>query len=394
MSFLTDRKFLAINLDHVIVDIYIGERAVLFTYIAAQLGKTNAWLGLMTMLGLMAGGLAQPFFGWIVDKGGFKWLVVGGLAWIVAFYAAAAVFPIQWAPFFIIIAMLGSAAFHPAGSFQAQTMGKSDNGARETTATALFFLFGNFGFVIGPLLGGILLTLHGMAGSLWFVAAAIPLIIFSAWVLLVPGNGGLFARFRSAETQEFNKGSITKHNWSELTLVFIILTLQTWAQQNLYVYIPKNLSDLGISASIYGIMAAVFMAGSAVGNLFGGIWSDKKGRRSVVVVSLILASGPIFLLAWFPYSLTWYLLILTSGFATGISFSVLIVMAQNMIPLRPATASGFVLGWVFLTGAIGTQISGVIADQLNFSTVYLMTAIMVTMGGILAMWIGKEPNKK
>jgi FSR family fosmidomycin resistance protein-like MFS transporter len=386
MSFFTEKKFLAINLDHVIVDIYIGERAVLFTYIATQLGKTNTWLGLMTMLGLMAGGLAQPFFGWVVDKGGFKWIVIGGLAWMILFYAAAAIFPISLAPIFIILAMFGSAAFHPAGSFHAQRTGKSEKNGQETTATALFFLFGNFGFVIGPLVGGFLLTLQGMLGSLWFAAGAVPLLVYSLWVFLSRGaEKGKTDFYRTSQIEPIP--SENRAGWYAIPVVFLVILMQAWAQQNIYVFIPKHLSDLGYSATIYGIVAAVIMAGSALGNLLGGIFADRKDRRAIVVFSLLLSCIPVLLLTWIPFSGIWYFLVFASGFGIGISYSVLIVMAQKTITLPPAMTSGIVLGWVFMTGAVGTQISGVIADRTNFAVVYLITAAMVVIGGLLAFFL-------
>ncbi len=391
MALLSDRRFLAINLDHVIVDVYIGERAVLFTFIAAQLGKTNAWLGLMTMLGLMAGGLAQPFFGWLVDRGGFKWVMLGGLVWMVVFYAAAVFFPIQIAPTLIVIANLGSSAFHPAGSFKALHAGKGDGGKRETTATALFFLFGNIGFVIGPLLGGILLTLQGMKGSLWIALVALPMIIVSTCLFLAPRHDEKEISALPQGMAMNNEHEVPRvekdERWPVILIIFIVMSLQTWAQQNIYVFVPKNLSDLGASASVYGIMAAIFMAGSALGNLLGGMWADRTNRRSVVIISLIASCVPILLLAVLSFSFIWYIIILLAGFTTGISFSVLIVMAQKLIPLRPALASGIVLGWIFLTGAAGTQISGIIADRSSFQIVYLITAGMVILAGLMQILV-------
>jgi len=86
---------------------------------------------------------------------------------------------------------------------------------------------------------------------------------------------------------------------------------QSWATQNMTTFIPKYLSDLGQSASVYGFIAALFMGGTTLGNLTGGNLADRYGARRISFISLSLAAVPLFLIpnvgfsgvysCWFPW---------------------------------------------------------------------------------------------
>ncbi len=109
--------------------------------------------------------MAQPIFGYIADRFGARWVAAGGVLWMGTFFSLAMFFPGWPAVGFLILASIASGAFHPAGAMEATMAGRDRLNGSEATSSSIFFLFGQMGFGIGPMLGGPLLTAFGNAGT-------------------------------------------------------------------------------------------------------------------------------------------------------------------------------------------------------------------------------------
>jgi predicted MFS family arabinose efflux permease len=163
----------------------------------------------------------------------------------------------------------------------------------------------------------------------------------------------------------------------------VIAALQAWTQQNMITFVPKYLSDLGQTASTYGLVAGLFMGGSALGNVIGGSLADRYGKRNVALRAYLLASIPLFIISRLGWSHWLYLLIPLSGALTGSVHSIIVVLAQRSIPGGMAMASGLALGFMFSAGALGTLLSGPLADAQGFPLVFQMTSGLVLVAAVL-----------
>ncbi len=167
MSLLLDALFNSLAFGHLNVDILNGQRSVLLTYWSVQTGMGNSKLALISTIYIWVASLSQPIFGWITDRCCISRLMVaGGILWMTAFFGLATHLPLTWAIPCLMFASLGSAAFHPAATMQAILRGQTHLAHRETTATSWFFLFGQFGYFFGPIVGGRLIQLFGTSGLL------------------------------------------------------------------------------------------------------------------------------------------------------------------------------------------------------------------------------------
>jgi MFS transporter, FSR family, fosmidomycin resistance protein len=169
MSLLFDRLFSSVALSHLFVDILNGQRAVLLAYLSGPLGLTNATLGLVSTTYVVSAAFIQPFFGHLADRTGPRWVVAGGVLWMAFFFSLALITPGSLALALLVLASLGSGAFHPAGTMQATLSGRTLYAGKETTATAFFFVFGQMGHFAGPVLAGPLLENFGTWGLLCLV---------------------------------------------------------------------------------------------------------------------------------------------------------------------------------------------------------------------------------
>jgi MFS transporter, FSR family, fosmidomycin resistance protein len=382
MSLLFDRLFSSVALSHLFVDILNGQRAVLLAYLSGPLGLTNATLGLVSTTYVVSAAFIQPFFGHLADRTGPRWVVAGGVLWMAFFFSLALITPGSLALALLVLASLGSGAFHPAGTMQATLSGRTLYAGKETTATAFFFVFGQMGHFAGPVLAGPLLENFGTWGLLCLVLPAIPVGIHAARSL--PATRPALAP-ATAGPEEGGRRIIR----TALLSFILVAALQSWAQQNMVTFVPKHLSDLGQPASVYGLVAALFMGGSAIGNVLGGSLADRFGKRRVAAAALALASGPLYLFPDLGWSAWLYLVVASAGLLTGAVHSILVVLAQRQVPGGMALASGLILGFMFSSGALGTLFSGFLADIWGLTLVFHLNGLIALAAAILALTLEK-----
>ena len=380
MALIFDSLFSSVAFSHFIVDVFNASRPVLLTY----LGLTETQIALISTIYIWASALTQPFFGWMSDRVGPRWLAAGGVLWMTVFYSGAVLIPGAGGLLCLIVAALGSSAFHPVGTVQATLQGRDRMAGRETTATSLFFMAGQLGHFIGPVITGLILARLGLPWLVILPIVSIPIGLAVAYQLRanrphprpVQGDG----KIRLQASVGF------------IVLLAIVATLQSWSQANMINFVPKYLKDLGLSAVTYGNIAGLFMGGSALGNVIGGHFGDRFTKRKVAAIALLLAALPIYIMSQIGWSPWLYLLIPLAGACTGSVHSIMVVLAQRIISGGMALASGLILGFIFSSGALGMLLTGPLAEKYGFPTVLLMTTGLVLVASPLAWMLRESPG--
>ncbi|MEW6094506.1 MAG: MFS transporter [Chloroflexota bacterium] len=385
MSLLLDALFNSVAYGHFIVDVLNSQRSVLLTYWSQQTGMSNTTLALVATIYVWVASLSQPVFGWISDRfGKSRLMAAGGILWMTAFFSLALNLPVDWAIPCLILASLGSAAFHPVGTMHAGLRGKTLLAERETTSTSWFFLFGQFGYFIGPIAGGPLLQHFGPTGLLLLAAPALVIGLNASWRLRNPP-----AAHRQVDEGTVHRSGQVAGKWFVIALVGVA-ALQSWTQQNMSTFLPKYLSDLGQLPAVYGLMAGLFMGGSAIGNVLGGNLADRFGRQRVATAALTLACLPLLMISLVGWSPWLYLLVPLSGALTGAVHSIIVVLAQRVVRGGMALASGLTLGFMFSAGALGTLLFGPLADAWGFPPVFQMTAGLVLTAAFFTLFLKEK----
>lgn len=111
-------------------------------FFAQSLGLSNTDIGIVIGGYSITSAVSQPIFGWLIDRVGARWIASGGLFWTASFISIAVVLQNKTSLPLLIIAGLGSGAFHPAGTTEATRRGYEHFKGRATTAASLFFVFG------------------------------------------------------------------------------------------------------------------------------------------------------------------------------------------------------------------------------------------------------------
>jgi FSR family fosmidomycin resistance protein-like MFS transporter len=128
----------------------------------------------------------------------------------------------------------------------------------------------------------------------------------------------------------------------------------------------------------------VFLFFGALGGMLGGHLSDRLGRQQVIAASLLVF--PFLMMAALTLSgpLRWILLAL-AGMALLASFSVTVVLAQELLPQHLGLASGLTLGLAFGAGGLGVGMSGLMADLLGLGTSVWILVLLPGLAGLLAL---------
>jgi FSR family fosmidomycin resistance protein-like MFS transporter len=389
MSLLRDKIFSSLAWSHFIVDVMNAQRGILLAYFSGPFGLSNTTLGGINTLYAFSGSLAQPFFGYLADRYGSRWVITGGVLWIAGFFFLAVTIPGPVALVFLVLASLGSGAFHPAGSLSASLRAKTHMSGQETIATSWFFFFGQFAFFLGPILGGKIIDSIGPAGLTVFAVSGVVLGLLSLKYIkpdeLVPDHIG----YPDKHTTKIKLNSPIP---AVLALAFVAAS-QAWTQQVMMAFLPKYMSDLGYSATNYGFYSALFMGASAIGNIIGGRMADRIGKKTLIVVSMLLTGLPIFFIGIVGVGFGLITLIVLAGVLSGSTYSVIVVKAQNSVPGGMGLATGLTLGFMFSIGSLGAWFSGFIADGYGMTLVFQLAAMLCLVSGLIAFRIERDQSQ-
>jgi FSR family fosmidomycin resistance protein-like MFS transporter len=217
---------------------------------------------------------------------------------------------------------------------------------------------GNVGFAVGPLLTVVCIKWLGLRGV---VLMLLPGLLIASIFLL---NGREFRRVDPAHKKE----SAGEHHKVDAWFPFFLLTGASFCRSIVFFGLNTFLAlywitQLHRTADAGNTALGIFIFIGAVGTVIGGALADAIGRFRIVLISLLIV--PPFLLLFLQiHEPVWALVTLAPlGFALFASFSVMIVIGQQLLPHHRGVASGIMLGAAGSVGGVATPIFGHIADH-------------------------------
>jgi len=422
MTFPRTRLFWAVALGHMTNDLFMNMGPVLLAFLSsAVLPITAAQIGLAVGLRELLNGVSQPAFGWLSDRVGGRWLGAGGLICVTSMLVVTLLaalggnFWVMLIPYTLMA--LGSGAFHPVG---ASTAAETDTKA-ESSNTAFFFLFGQFGLALGPLVAGLLLvgvdtsevlisaesavsaTSAGFRDLLPIMALTV-IAILPIFLMLTTLPSATQHRHTRAETiRKQQSGEIPTEavkQWAiiPIALIAALIFTRSMAHISTVGFIPLLFENKGWTPAEYGLITSFYWLSSAVSGVFFGRLADRIDHRIVVSASMFLGIIPLFLLPVLDGAPAYGMALLAGGLLGG-SFSILIVLAQHMLPLGRAAATGLAIGFTFGSGAIGSFIIGLLADGfssfdgIGLDATFRVLAGLAFVAAVLALTMPKpEPH--
>jgi FSR family fosmidomycin resistance protein-like MFS transporter len=368
------RRLSAVAFGHFSIDVLNSSIAVILTILSGKFDLSISQIGLAAMIYTFAASLTQPLFGILADYLQGRWLGAISVAWTGLFYGLAAFAPSY--PLLVTcltIGALGSGAFHPVGMVNAAAAG----GPYPTTATSIFFLLGQTGLAIGPMVGGLLLQYVDITIGLPLLALSVlPAVAMMAFYLRQPLSIVPHAATPLPPAPGTRPSTAARRSTAIVITAFIaVVALRAATVQSLTTLLPKYFADLGYTSGTYGVMIGVFAFAGALGTFLGGYLGDRVNRRLTLFASTLLSVPFCFLLLRVDGWL-FYLAAACAGALLNIPHSILIIMAQRLLPKREGMIGGAVLGFMFASGAALAWLASWFADQVGLLTVLSLLAFV------------------
>jgi len=349
---------------------------MILTLVAGRFGLSIAQIGFGAMMYQIAAAMSQPLFGGLTDKLRGRWVGPLGVLWTAAFFALAAFMP-TYSLFIgsLILGGLGSGAFHAAGMVNAAMSG----GAKPTTSTSIFFLGGQTGLALGPIIAGLLVVPVGLMGMPLMALAALPAVVLMFFAMndAMP----MPPKRVPAASQAVNPGHAAAA--IVVTAFVLFIMLRSGTAQGYATLLPAYFESLGYAPAEFGLMLGIFSFAGAIGTLLGGFLGDRFDRRLIMMTASI-ASAPFAFLMLYTSGTAYIAAAVMAGILLSVPHSILLVMAQELAPNRRGLVGGLVLGFIFASGSTMAWLEAVAADRIGLQPVTTIVAFFPVAAGLFA----------
>jgi len=376
------RLFVA-SYGHFSIDIINSSVPMILTLVSGRFALSIAQIGFGAMMYQISAAMSQPLFGGLTDKLHGRWVGPLGLLWTAVFFAGAALMPTY--PLFIsclIVGGLGSGAFHAAGMVNASMSG----GSKPTTSTSYFFLGGQSGLALGPIIVGFLVVPLGLAGMPLMALAALPGVV----LMFMYMNDKLPTVSRQVTVTD--AAASRNHGAATLlvTAFVLFILLRSGTSQGFATLLPSYFSSLGYAPAQFGLMLGIFSFAGALGTLLGGYLGDRYNRRTIMMMSSI-ASAPFAYMMLHTSGAPYIIGAIGAGMFLSMPHSILLVMAQELAPHRRGLVGGLVLGFIFASGSVMAWLEAIVAVQIGLQQVLSIVAFFPVAAGLVAFFL---PTKR
>lgn len=373
-DFLRSGKLLTLMLGHLTVDSYAGIIPVLYPLLIGRFRLSLATVGLVSLAYSGMAAVSQPLFGLLADRFGTRLtgLALGWTALTFALVGFVNSFPLLLGLAFL--SGLGSGAFHPLGALDVRALLPA---WRRSAGMSIYVTAGTVGVALGPLIGIFVFGAFGVHGT---------------GLLIVPGvatGGYLLWRMRgqvraAAAGVRLAAAAPSGVPVFALAMVIGVMMSRSWTVNVFQAFTPTWYEQLGYGPAFYGPLATTLVLASAVGTVGCGTLADRYGRRTIILVTLVLSVPAILLYTMYPGPWAFASAILI-GFLAASTAPLMLLMAQQLMSARAGLASGLVMGLGFVTGAIGIPVNGAIADAIGLQK-SLMTHVILVIATLAIAW--------
>jgi FSR family fosmidomycin resistance protein-like MFS transporter len=371
----------AISFSHFLNDMMQSLIVAIYPLLKGEFLLSFVQIGVITLTYQICASVLQPLIGIYTDKHPQPYSLSIGMVFTFTGMATLAFAPNY--PSVLAAAALigaGSSIFHPESS----RIARLASGGRHGLAQSIFQVGGNAGSAMGPLLAAWIVIPRGQASLAWFTVAAVLAIVVlarvGAWYQRQHLDRGGSPKSRAAGPSALSGRRVV---WSIGILVVLIFSKYFYTASISSFYTFYLIEKFHISMRSAQIYLFVFLAGMALGTLFGGPIGDRIGRKRVIWFS-ILGVAPFTMLLPFVDLMWTCALSFVIGLILSSAFSAIVVFAQELVPGKVGAVSGLFFGFAFGIGGIGAAVLGGLADRHGIEFVYRICAYLPLLGMVAA----------
>ncbi|HAA04110.1 MAG TPA: MFS transporter [Syntrophobacteraceae bacterium] len=374
-----------LSFGHMVVDIYQGALPAILPFFKENLGLSYAVTGTILIVANISSSIVQPLFGFLSDRRAKGFLLpLGALLAGAGFSLLSTTNRYPLILCLVAVSGLGIAAYHPEGFKTARFF----TGERMATGMSVFSVGGNTGMALGPILALSIVHYQGYSSLPWMILPALgftAVIMALQKVVAIPGAEESVSRKAKGERPKGTRRAM-------LTIIGVII-MRTWTQLGLMTYIPfYYINALKGDPVFAGRMVSLLLVGGAFGTLAGSPLADRWGHRFWLRFSM-LGSALLFPLLFYAQGYLLLVVVTLLGTILISTFSVTVVMGQNLFPDNLGVASGLLVGFAIGAGGIGVTLLGIIAD--HFGVYFALKCIgVLPLAGFLLSLLLRYPVKQ
>jgi len=155
--------------------------------------------------------------------------------------------------------------------------------------------------------------------------------------------------------------------------------------------LPLFFADAGLSVGRIGILAAIYPGVWGLGQLVTGAWSDRVGRKPLIVAGMLLQAVAVGAIAAVESFAAWTAAALVLGLGTALVYPTLLAAVGDVAhPRWRANAVGVYRLWRDLGFAIGAVITGLVADLAGMHAAIWTVAALTLLSGIVVAFRMQE----
>jgi len=394
------KVLLAISFCHLLNDSVQSLLPAIYPLLGNTFHLTLWQVGRITFTSTFTASILQPLVGLYSDRHPKPYFLAAGMGITLFGLLTLSVAPTYGTVLLAAaLAGIGSSVFHPESS----RVARMASGGQHGMAQSLFQVGGNAGSALGPVLALFVLP-RGQRSIAWFSFVALLGIIFLANI----GKWAKDSRVRQSQRESVPLSSHTTASAADpyhpvlprrtivvsLVILIVLMFSKFFYLSSLNTYYTFYLIrkfHLSIQNAEFHLF--VFLAAVAAGTFFGGPVGDRLGRKVVIWYS-ILGVLPFTLLL--PYANLFWTTILTViiGLILASAFSTILVYAQDLVPGKIGTVSGFFFGFAFGLGGIGAALLGKLADLTSINFVYHVCSFLPAVGILTVFLPNLAPARK
>ena len=355
-----------------------------------QISYTNA--GILVAVFHLASFLANFASGALTDITGKRVLIQSGSLTLGALALGGTSLAWSVIPLALMIAIIGATnnAWHPAAiSFLSERY--PDN---RGYALAVHALGANVGDSIAPLMVGAVLGMLSWQDTA--LVSTVPVFVVAFWIWTVLSRNETISPAETKETRKVPYLSELKIMFRQYELLGLSMMsgFRAAAQVGLLMFVPLYLTDvLEAGPMMTGVGFSLMQLGGVLSSPVAGAWSDRIGRRPIVVGGLALST---LVIAFLAIAGSQILFVSGIAFLGFVLYGVRPVVHSWALDLTSKTMGGTVISLVFGTQSlfsIGIPVlSGMVADLFGLQRVFWLLAGLILVSNLIAFFLKDSRN--
>lgn len=358
---------------HFINDILQSMLPAVYPLLSKNYHLSYLQIGIITTIFQLTGSVLQPLVGFYTDKKPLPFLLPFS-----ALFTFLGIIFVAYASHYYGLLLgaaligIGSSIFHP----EASRITRLAAGKKYGFSQSIFQLGGNSGAAIGPLLAALFISYQERV--IWLA----PITIISAILLIKTAKW--YHKYLKDSFLKKKNNLVTTIDKKRVFFTLSILILLMFTKyiyhsfiQNYYTF--YSIEKFHISIHQSQLMLFLYLAGVAIGTIFGGPIGDKIGTRRVILIS-IFGIFPLTIFLPFADLYTSAVLNFVIGTILASAFPAIVVFSQELLPSKVGTITGFLFGLAFGIGSISASLLGWIGDIIGLQKLFIFCGFLPFLG--------------